>query len=69
MHKLSVVLKFFALVFNATVCMKQTTSASLGTTGLALNNSSVMKKFDELLISLYPSDARVLSNHISVGIQ
>ena len=48
--------------------MKQTTSTRLGTAGLSLNNSSVMNKFDELLISLYPSDTRVLSNHISVGI-
>ena len=68
MHKLNVVQKFFALVFNTTICMKQTTLARLGTTGLPLNNSSVMKKFDELLISLYSSDARVLSNHISVRI-
>ena len=68
MHKLNVVLKFFALVINTTICMKQTTSARLGTTGLLLNNSSVMNKFDELSISLYPSDARVLSSHISVGI-
>ena len=42
--------------------MKQTASASLGT------SASVMNKFDELSISLYPSDARVLSSHISVGI-
>ena len=67
MHKLIVVLKIFALVFNTTVSMKQTTSARLGTTGLPLNNSSVMNKFDESLILLYPSDAKELSNHISVG--
>ena len=48
--------------------MKQTTLARLGTTGLRLNNSSVMNKFVELFISLYPSDARVLSNHIFLGI-
>ena len=68
MHKLNVVLKFFALVFNTTVCMKQIASARLGTTGLPFNNSSVINKFDELLVSLYPSDARVSSNQISVGI-
>ena len=70
MHKLNVVLtEFFALVFNTThQCMKQIASARLGTTALPLNNSSVTNKFDELLISLYPSDARVLSSHISVGI-
>ena len=49
-HKLNVVLKFFALVFNTTVCIKQTMSARLGTTGLPLNNSSVINKFNELLI-------------------
>ena len=38
------------------------------TTALPLNNSSVINKFDELLISLNPSDARELSSHISVGI-
>ena len=43
-------------------------SARLGTTAFPLNNSSVINKFDELLISLYPSDAGVLSSHISVGI-
>ena len=76
LHKLNVVLKLFALVINTTICMKQTTSARLGITGLRLNNSSVMNKFEELFISLYPSDAislypsdaRVLSNHVFVGI-
>ena len=68
MHKLNVVLKFFALVINTTIGMKQTTSARLGTTGFRLNNSYGMNKFDELFISLYPSDARVLSNHVFVGI-
>ena len=48
--------------------MKQTASGRLGTTALPLNNSSVMNKFDTLLNLLYPSDARVLSSHISVGI-
>ena len=64
MHELNVVQEFFALMINTTVCMEQTTSARLGTTGLRLNNSSVMNTFDELFISLYISDARVLSNHI-----
>ena len=65
MHKLNVVLKFLALVFDHhNYSMKQTTSARLGINGLPLNNSSVMNKFDELLISLYPSDPRVLPNHI-----
>ena len=63
-RKPSVVLKFCATAFNMIVCMKQTTSASLGTTWLPLNNSSVLNKFDVLLISLYLSYARVLSNHI-----
>ena len=67
MHKLNVVLEFFELVFNTTVYMKQTTSARLSTTGLPLNNSSVMNRFDEFF-SLYQSDATVLSNHISEGI-
>ena len=48
--------------------MKQTPSAHVGTTALPLNNSSVINKFVELLTSFYPSDARVLSSHISVGI-
>ena len=47
--------------------MKQTASARLGITALPLNNSSVINKSDKLLISLYPSDARVLSSNISVG--
>ena len=68
MHQLNVVLKFFALVINTTICMKQTTSARLSTTRLRLNNSYGMNKFDELFISLYPSDVRVLSNHVFVGI-
>ena len=49
--------------------MEQTASARLGTTALPLNNSSVINKFDELLNSLYPSEPRVLSSHISVGIK
>ena len=65
MHKLNVVLKFFSLVINTTT---NHVGLFIGTTGLRLDNSSVMNKFDELFISLYPSDARVLSNHIFVGI-
>ena len=65
MHKLNVVLKFFALVINTST---NHVGSFIGTTGLRLDNSSVMNKFDELFISLYPSDARVLSNHIFVGI-
>ena len=61
MHKPNVVLKFCVLAFNITVCMKQNTSARLGTTWLSLNNWSVFNKFDVLLVSLYLSDARVLS--------
>ena len=58
-HKLNVVLIFCVLAFSITVCMKQNTSAGLGTIWLQLNNLSVLIKFDVLLISLYFSDAIV----------
>ena len=65
MYKPNVVRKFCALAFNTTVCMKQNTSARLGTIWLPLNNWSVLNKFDVLLISLYLSDVSVLSNNVS----
>ena len=68
MHKPNAVLKFCALAFNITVCMKQNRLARLDTTWLLFNNWSVLNKFDVLLILLYLSDASVLSNHISVVI-
>ena len=66
MHKLNVVL---ALVFDQHNYIYETNHVGSFRHQWDVGwLSSVMNKFNELLISLYPSDARVLSNHIFVGI-